>query len=94
MSREFIPEIRDYLQLYLDLMAFLLRLAGWLDILGLKNSPQFIGECGYNQALINLLHKIRALLVEGGVQARGVHVLVRHGWEQKLGLKETFFPYI
>ena len=32
------------------------------------------------------------MLVEGGVQARGVHVLVRHGWEQKLGLKETFFP--
>ena len=62
VSREFIPEIRDYLQLYLDLMAFLLRLAGWLDLLGLKNSPQFIGECGYNQALINLLHKIRLCL--------------------------------
>ena len=31
------------------------------------------------------------MLVEGGVQARGVHVLVQHGWEQKLGPKETFF---
>ena len=60
MSREFIPEIRDYLQLYLDLMAFLLGLARLLLVL--KNSPQFIGECGYNQALINLLHKIRLCL--------------------------------